>query len=100
MSDQRKILEAAFERALSYRLQLPENGCAPERNFSEMLQVFSEPLPNGRRDGVEVIRELVERGEQGLTQMAHPHFFGWVLGGSAPVGVAAITRPCRENHYD
>ncbi|MGI9475333.1 MAG: pyridoxal phosphate-dependent decarboxylase family protein [Hyphomicrobiaceae bacterium] len=89
MTDQQKILEAAFERAMSYRHNLPENACAPKRDFGEMLKVFSEPLPDCRRDGVEVIRELVESGEQGLTQMAHPRFFGWVLGGSAPVGVAA-----------
>jgi len=89
MSDHNQILKAAFENAVSYRRNLPDRQCAPELNYDEMLQVFSEPLPEHCRDGVEVIRELVEKGEQGLTQMAHPRFFGWVLGGSAPVGVAA-----------
>lgn len=54
-----------------------------------MLEVFDEPLPESGQDEVAVINDLACRGEQGLTQTAHPRFFGWVLGGSAPVGVAA-----------
>ena len=54
-----------------------------------MLEVFDEPLPGSGQDEVAVINDLACRGEQGLTQTAHPRFFGWVLGGSAPVGVAA-----------
>ncbi|MEW9920004.1 aspartate aminotransferase family protein [Marimonas sp. MJW-29] len=54
-----------------------------------MLDLFDEPLPETGEDSVAVIEDLALRGEQGLNQMAHPRFFGWVLGGSAPVGVAA-----------
>jgi glutamate/tyrosine decarboxylase-like PLP-dependent enzyme len=89
MSNQDAILKAAFERSVSYRRGIRKFQCAPKRNYGEMLQTFSEPLPVHRCDGVHVIRQLVELGEQGLTQMTHPRFFGWVLGGSAPVGVAA-----------
>lgn len=54
-----------------------------------MLAIFDEPLPEHGKDAEAVINDLADRGEQGLTQMVHPRFFGWVLGGSTPVGVAA-----------
>ena len=50
---------------------------------------FSEPLPETGADARHVIRQLAEQGEPGLMQMVHPRFFGWVLGGSHPAGVAA-----------
>ena len=36
-----------------------------------------------------VIRELIALAEPGLAAMTGPRFFGWVIGGSNPVGVAA-----------
>jgi len=89
MQDQFKVLESAFSRALEYRRGLSERSCAPARSYREMLGVFSEPFPDVGCNAEHVIEDLVKRGEQGLTQMAHPRFFGWVLGGSAPAGVAA-----------
>jgi glutamate/tyrosine decarboxylase-like PLP-dependent enzyme len=59
------------------------------RNYHEMRAVFSEPLPETGADAQHVIRQLAEQGEPGLMQMVHPRFFGWVLGGSHPAGVAA-----------
>ncbi len=89
MHDQLKVLESAFSQAQAYRRSLPERKCAPTRSYREMLEVFSEPFPVTGSNAKGVIEDLVTRGEQGLTQMAHPRFFGWVLGGSAPAGVAA-----------
>lgn len=89
MSEPLSALDAAFDRALAYRRGLSDRPCPPATAYREMLDVFAEPLPEHGADGVSVIGELAARGEQGLTQMAHPKFFGWVLGGSAPAGVAA-----------
>lgn len=89
MSEPLSALDAAFGRALAYRQSLSDRPCPPALGYHEMLEVFAEPLPEHGADGVSVIGDLVTRGEQGLTQMAHPKFFGWVLGGSAPAGVAA-----------
>ena len=36
-----------------------------------------------------VINELADLGEAGLMPITHPRFFGWVMGASAPVSVAA-----------
>ncbi|MEX0350788.1 MAG: aspartate aminotransferase family protein [Paracoccaceae bacterium] len=79
----------ACERALSYRQGLPDAPCAEPRSYAEMLALFDAPLPEQGHPNEAVIRELAETAAQGLMPMAHPRFFGWVLGGSAPAGVAA-----------
>lgn len=83
------VLHAALDRAVSYRGRVTDTPCGPVRNYREMLEVFSEPLPEVGSEDVDVLNELADRGEQGLNPMTHPMFFGWVLGGSAPAGVAA-----------
>lgn len=87
--DRYDVLQAAQVHASAYRRGLEDMPCAPKRSYREMLEVFSEPLPERGSDGVSVLNDLVARGEQGLTPMTHSGFFGWVLGGSSPVGVAA-----------
>lgn len=89
MSDQLAPLSDALKIAEQYRCNLAERDCAPNSSYDEMRAVFAEKLPESGMDGSAVIRELAQRGEAGLMQMAHPRFFGWVLGASHPVGVAA-----------
>jgi glutamate/tyrosine decarboxylase-like PLP-dependent enzyme len=54
-----------------------------------MRDRFRAPLPETGTDGMSVIDELVRLSQPGLSAMAGPRFFGWVIGGSLPVGVAA-----------
>ncbi len=89
MSDVLKVLNCGFSHAHAYRKGVSERPCGPERSYAESLDAFSEPLPYTGQQGEIVIEELVQKGEAGLTHMVHPKFFGWVLGGSDPVGVAA-----------
>lgn len=89
MTDRLSALSTAYERALAYRQGVQDRPCPPEKAYAEMRAIFDEPFPAEGLDEVAVIRDLANRGEQGLTHMVHPMFFGWVLGGSAPVGVAA-----------
>jgi glutamate/tyrosine decarboxylase-like PLP-dependent enzyme len=53
------------------------------------VRPFHEPVPEEERSAIDVIGELAERADPGLMSMAGPRFFGWALGGSHPVGVAA-----------
>ncbi|WP_420586693.1 pyridoxal phosphate-dependent decarboxylase family protein [Ruegeria sp.] len=89
MSDRLEILRTGFSQAAAYRQGIPDRPCGMARGYGEMLETFDEPLPEYGKAGKAVIEELVQKGEPGLTPMAHPRFFGWVLGGSDPVGVAA-----------
>ncbi|HET6619754.1 MAG TPA: aspartate aminotransferase family protein [Dongiaceae bacterium] len=57
--------------------------------FADMRRMFAAPLPELGRDSAAAIDELAALAEAGLGAMAGPRFFGWVVGGSHPVGVAA-----------
>jgi glutamate/tyrosine decarboxylase-like PLP-dependent enzyme len=75
------------ESAIRYRNAIAE----PRRTLGprEMFDAFREPLPQTGSEPAEVIDLLAERAEPGLRAMTGPRFFGWVIGGSHPVGVAA-----------
>ncbi len=61
----------------------------PQLDYRQMRARFAEPLPEtGMPDGA-VINQLADLGQAGLMPITHPRFFGWVMGGSAPVSVAA-----------
>ena len=64
-------------------------GHAPEAHYAEQVERFRIALKDEGRPGDEVIRELIALAEPGLAAMTGPRFFGWVIGGSNPVGVAA-----------
>src|SRR5687768_16336145 len=83
------VFAAARDAALAYRASLGSRSHRPELDYRQMCDHFREPVPEDGRSGSDVIRELAERADPGLMSMAGPRFFGWVLGGSDPVGVAA-----------
>ncbi|MCR9136755.1 MAG: aminotransferase class V-fold PLP-dependent enzyme [Alphaproteobacteria bacterium] len=89
MPEKLHALHEAFQQAVDYRAHIQDRDCAPQKTYHEMREIFAEPLPETGMDDAEIIRSLVRDGDQGLMQMAHPRFFGWVLGASHPAGVAA-----------
>jgi glutamate/tyrosine decarboxylase-like PLP-dependent enzyme len=62
---------------------------APEASYAEQVERFQIALKDEGRPGDEVIRELIALAEPGLATMTGPRFFGWVIGGSNPIAVAA-----------
>lgn len=83
------VFALAHHAAVGYRASLSSRSHRPERDYRQMCDHFREPVPEDGQSGGDVIRELAERAAPGLMSMAGPRFFGWVLGGSDPVGVAA-----------
>jgi glutamate/tyrosine decarboxylase-like PLP-dependent enzyme len=83
------MLGRAAKHALAFRRSLDARPQRPEKSLDEMRQAFAGPLPARGRGGIGVIEELVALAEPGLSAMAGPRFFGWVIGASHPVGVAA-----------
>ena len=61
----------------------------PTASADELRRAFAVPLPDERRDGTDVIKQLIEAAEPGLVGNTDPKFFAWVMGSSDPVGVAA-----------
>lgn len=83
------VFTVAHDAALAYRTSLDSRSYRPDRDYRQMCDHFREPIPEEGQSGIDVIKQLAERADPGLMSMAGPRFFGWVLGGSDPVGVAA-----------
>ncbi len=66
-----------------------ERAHRPKATYAEQVERFRIALKDDGHPGDEVIRELIALVEPGLAAMTGPRFFGWVIGGSNPVGVAA-----------
>jgi glutamate/tyrosine decarboxylase-like PLP-dependent enzyme len=87
--DHERLLMHSAEQAVAFRRELPSRLQRPERDYAAMRDAFRAPLPESGTDSISVIDELVRLSQPGLSAMAGPRFFGWVIGGSLPVGVAA-----------
>jgi glutamate/tyrosine decarboxylase-like PLP-dependent enzyme len=84
-----KALRHAADEAIAYRRSDGDSNRPRIASYSEMLERFSGALPETPNDPDQVIGELVATATPGLRAMTDPAFFGWVIGGSHPVGVAA-----------
>lgn len=84
-----EVFETACRRAAAYRASAACRQVRPQRSYHQMRDIFSCPLPETGSPDSAVIEELADLGELGLMQITHPKFFGWVMGGSSAVSVAA-----------
>jgi glutamate/tyrosine decarboxylase-like PLP-dependent enzyme len=82
-------LARAASHALEFRAGLDARPQRPELDYAQMLARFAAPLPASGEAPAAVIDRLAALAEPGLAMMAGRRFFGWVIGGSNPVGVAA-----------
>ncbi len=82
-------LRRAADHAIAYREAIATAARTPTRDYADRLAAFAAPTPETGMDGVAVIDELTRLAEPGLRATAGPRFFGWVIGASHPVGVAA-----------
>src|SRR3954470_13755558 len=84
-----ELLTDAAARAIRYLDGIGERPVAPPAAAVEQLRAFDEPLPERESDPAETLRLLDEIGSPGTMAMAGPRFFGFVIGGSLPVTLAA-----------
>ncbi len=83
------LFAKAMDHAAAYRQSLAEDPRPPGVSYRDMVERYCEPLPEAGMDPGEVIDSLATLAAPGLMPMAGPRFFGWVIGASHPVGVAA-----------
>lgn len=83
------LLADAAVRAQRYLDGLDARSVAPTDAAVAALRAFDEPLPETPGDPAEVLRLLDEVGSPATTAMAGRRFFGFVIGGSLPVALAA-----------
>jgi glutamate/tyrosine decarboxylase-like PLP-dependent enzyme len=88
-TDRDALLDLAAASAKDYLDGVPTRPVPPAVTTDDLLQSFTGPLPASGRDAAEVIEALIANAEPGLTAMGSPRFFGFVIGGTYPVAIAA-----------
>jgi glutamate/tyrosine decarboxylase-like PLP-dependent enzyme len=83
------LLQDVALRAGKYLCNLDERAVAPDPAAVAGLDALDGELPQGPADAREVIDLLDRYGSPATMAMAGPRFFGFVIGGSLPVALAA-----------
>ena len=84
-----RLLRSTTDRSVRYLASLDERRVAPDEDAVAALEAFDLPLQNESIDPERVIEQLDALGSPATMAMAGPRFFGFVIGGSLPVAVAA-----------
>lgn len=84
-----RILDDAATRALTYLRELDSRSVAADPGAIEALAQLEEAFPQRSRDPGETLATLDRLVSPATMAMAGPRFFGFVIGGSLPVALAA-----------
>lgn len=84
-----QVLRQVADYAAAFRAETPARLHRPEQGYAEALARFDAPVPQAGAPLDQIISELIALSEPGLAAMTGPRFFGWVIGGTEPAGVAA-----------
>ncbi len=85
----RELLQDAAQRAIRYLEGLDSRGVGPTPEAVAKLAALNQPLPEQAGDPELVLKQLDEVCSPATMAMAGPRFFGFVIGGSLPVTLAA-----------
>lgn len=85
----RELLQDAAARALNYLVGLQDRNVAPLPQAVAGLARLNQTLPEQPSRAEDVLRMLDETCSAATMAMAGPRFFGFVIGGSLPVTLAA-----------
>ena len=83
------LLDLARERAAAFLDELPDRHVGPLATRDELVAALKVPLTDDGEDPAAVIDALVTGADRGLIAVAGPRYFGFVIGGSLPVSLAA-----------
>ncbi|MDM7829978.1 pyridoxal phosphate-dependent decarboxylase family protein [Cellulomonas edaphi] len=83
------LLELARGRAVEWLSGMAERPIPAGASIPEVVEALGTVLPESPRDAREVIARLVDAVEPGLLTSQSPRFYGWVIGGTYPVSLAA-----------
>ena len=82
-------LRRAHEHSLTWLASLDERPVPPRADTPELIEALGTELPEAGTDAAEVVDLLAAACEPGLTAMPSGRFFGFVIGGTHPAGLAA-----------
>jgi glutamate/tyrosine decarboxylase-like PLP-dependent enzyme len=81
--------DVALKHAKAFRETVGERPPRPTVSAEELQAGLGGPTPERGQDGAAVIEALAAAADPGIMAMVGPRFFGWVIGASHEVGVAA-----------
>jgi glutamate/tyrosine decarboxylase-like PLP-dependent enzyme len=98
--DERRLLESAAALGIRYVESLPGRPVGAAATVEELRAVLDVPLGDGPTDAAEVIEALARDADPGIAQMGSGRYFGFVIGGTLPVALAAdwLTSAWDQNH--
>ena len=85
----KSLLQSAAERSIRYLDGLDNRPVTPDPTATAQLHQLDEPLPPAPSDPERILQLLDERCSPATMGMAGSRFFGFVIGGSIPVTLAA-----------
>lgn len=88
MTDQDN-LKLGAARGVAYRARRDQSSIYPALSADQLRARFDVGLPDSGRPDEEVINQLADAAEAGLVGLTGDAFYGWVMGSSNSVGVAA-----------
>lgn len=83
------LLQRAHDHAAEYLRSMPERHVGATATRDELLAALRVPLGDGGEDPAQVLDALAAQGERGTMACPGPRYFGFVIGGSLPVALAA-----------
>ena len=83
------LLDLARERADTFLQELPARHVGPRATRDELVAALKVPLTDDGEEPAAVLDALVQGADRGLLGCAGPRYFGFVIGGSLPVALAA-----------
>jgi glutamate/tyrosine decarboxylase-like PLP-dependent enzyme len=88
-SDYQELLRRACSLGIDFLNNLNARPVGHPVDYPALFEKMGGALPIEGKDSLQVIEQLVETAEPGLVATAGPRYFGFVIGGSQPISVAA-----------
>ena len=83
------LLRRAHEHAAAFLRAMPGRHVGARASRDELLAALRVPLSQAGEDPGSVLDALAAQGDRGALASAGPRYFGFVIGGSLPVALAA-----------
>ena len=88
-ADYERVLARGTAYSQTWLDSLGSRRVPPIAPADQILSILGGPLPENGSDALEVIDLLAVGAEPGLMAMGSGRFYGWVIGGTLPVALAA-----------